>query len=192
MEKISKYGLVKLSKQENIRRRIANIISLPMVPKDEINHCMERIIDELCNVDSKFDKLTNYILNNYIEDARFPFHIWNHFDSIGERPRTNNHLEGCHRQLNASVRTNPDLWTWINEVRSSEESVMCRYEQEQVQKRTTRSRKIKKIRDDEKLKIAKTKYIQDQNFNAYQKVLRAISRQYIFVIKDAKESSDED
>ena len=96
-------------------------------------------MDELCNVDSKFDKLTDYILNNYIEDARILFHIWNHFDSIGERPRTKNHLEGYHRQLNARVRTNPDLWTWINEVRSSEESVMCRYEQEQVQKRTTRS-----------------------------------------------------
>ena len=81
---------------------------------------------------------------------------------------------------------------FVNEVRSSEESVMCRYEQEQVQKRITRSRKIKNIRDDEKLKIAKTKYIQDQDFNTYQKVFRAISHWYIFVIKNAKESSDED
>ena len=52
MEKSKKkYGLVKLSKQENIRCQIVNIISLPMAPQDEINHCMERIIDELCNVD---------------------------------------------------------------------------------------------------------------------------------------------
>ncbi|CAF4475878.1 unnamed protein product [Didymodactylos carnosus] len=120
-KKVKKYGLVKLVKQENSRRQIANIISLPLVLKDQINHCMEVIIDELCNADSKFDKLTDYILNNYIEDARFSFDMWNHFDSIGERPRTNNHLEGYHRQLNARVRTNPDLWTWINEVRSSEE-----------------------------------------------------------------------
>ena len=34
------------------------IISLPMVSQDEINHCMEQIIDELCNVDSKRDQLT--------------------------------------------------------------------------------------------------------------------------------------
>ena len=67
-----------MSKQENIRRQIANIISLPMVPKDKINR-MKQIIDELCNIDSKFDKITDYILNNSIEDARFPFHIWNHF-----------------------------------------------------------------------------------------------------------------
>ena len=30
---------------------------------------------------------------------------------ISERPRTNNHVEDYHRQLNARVRTNPDLWT---------------------------------------------------------------------------------
>ncbi|CAF4706592.1 unnamed protein product, partial [Rotaria sp. Silwood2] len=52
--------------------------------------------------------------------------MWNHFDSIGIRLRTNNHLEGYHEQLNARVRTNPNLWTWINEARSSEESIMCR------------------------------------------------------------------
>ncbi|CAF1062509.1 unnamed protein product, partial [Didymodactylos carnosus] len=108
-EKVKKYGLVKLAKQENIRRQIANIISLPLVPKDQINHCMEVIIDELCNADSKFDKLTDYILNNYTEDARFSFDMRNHFDSTGERPRTNTDLEGYHKQLNARVRTNPDL-----------------------------------------------------------------------------------
>ena len=114
------------------------------------------------------------------------------FCSIGERSRTNNHLESYHRQLNVRVQMNPDLWTWINEVHSSEESVVCRYEQEQVIKRTTRSRKIKNIHDDEKLKIAKIKYSQAQDFNAYQKVLRAISHRYIYVIKDAKDSNDED
>ena len=90
-KKLKRYGLVKLSKQENNRRQLANIISLLMVPQGKINHCMERIIDELCNVDSRFDQLTDYILNNYIEDACFPFHMWNHFDSIDERSRTNNH-----------------------------------------------------------------------------------------------------
>ena len=124
-KRIKKYDLTKLSKQELIRR---HIISLAMVPQDELNHCMERIIDELLNINTKFDKLTDYIVNNYIDDARFPFDMWNHFDSLGQRPRTNNHLERYHRQLNARVRTNPDLWAWINEIRSSEESVICRIE----------------------------------------------------------------
>ncbi len=106
--------------------------------------------------------------------------------------RTNNHLEGCHRQLNARVRTHPDLWTWYNEIKSSEELVMIRHEQEQAQKRTTRSRKARNIRDDEKLLLAKGKYIQDQDFDAYQKVLRSISHRYIDVLKDAKDSSDEE
>ena len=69
-----------------------------MVPKKkEISNFMEQIIDVLSNIDSKLDRLTAYILNTYLEDARFTSNIWNHFDLIGERSRTNNHLEGWHR-----------------------------------------------------------------------------------------------
>ncbi|CAF1060668.1 unnamed protein product [Rotaria sordida] len=112
---------------------------------------MEKIIDELCNYDSKLDKLTDYVIKNDVEDARFAVQMWNHFNNIGIRPRTNNHLEGYHRQLNPRVRTDPDLRAWINETRSSEKSVMCRYEQEQAQKQTTRRRKGRFIQDDNKL-----------------------------------------
>ena len=69
---------------------------------------------------------------------------------------------------------------------------MCRYEQEQAQKRTTRPRKGKYIQDDNKLMLAKKKYIQDEDFDAYQKTLRAVSHRYIKIIKDAKDSSDEE
>jgi hypothetical protein len=191
-KKVKKYNLVTLSKQENIRRQIANIIALPLIPPNEVNNCMENILDELSDYDSKLNRLTDYVIRNYIDDARFSSSMWNHFDTVGERPRTNNHLEGYHRQLNARVRTNPDLWTWINEVKSSEESIMCRYEQEQAQKRSTRPRKGKYIQDDNKLMSAKKKYLQNKDFCAYQKVLRSISHRYIDIIKDAKDTSDEE
>ena len=42
---------------------------------------MEQIIDK---IDPKFDRLTDYVLNTYVEDARFTSNIWNHFDLIGE------------------------------------------------------------------------------------------------------------
>ena len=116
---------------------------------------MEKIIDELRNVNSKFGKLTDYIINNYIDDGQFSLCMWSRFDRIGERPHTNNHLEDFHRQLNAKVRTHPGLWTWINEVKSSEEPVICHYEQEQAQRRTTRLRKGRHIRDDNKLILVK-------------------------------------
>jgi hypothetical protein len=44
-KKVKKYNLVSLSKQENVRRQIANIIAL-----------------ELSNYDSKLDRLTDYVL----------------------------------------------------------------------------------------------------------------------------------
>ena len=69
-----------------IRRQIVNIISLSMVPPDELNHCMERIVDELLKMNTKFNKLTDDIVNNYIDNARFPVDIWNPFDLFGQQP----------------------------------------------------------------------------------------------------------
>ena len=94
--------------------------------------------------------------------------------------------------INAKGRRNPDLWTWINEVKSSEESIMCRYEQEQAQRRTTRSRKGRYIRDDNKLILAKKIYIQDKYFHAYQKVLRSITHRCIDVLQVAEDGGDEE
>ena len=67
---------------------------------------------------------------------------------------------------------------------------MICHEQEQAQKCTKKPRKPINMRDDEKLKSAKIKYIQDQDFNAYQKVLRSSSHHYIDVLTDTKHSSD--
>ena len=67
-------------------------------------------LDELCNANPKFDKLTDYMINNFIDDGRFSIHnMCNYFDTIGIRPCTNIHLEGFHRQVNARVRAHPDL-----------------------------------------------------------------------------------
>ena len=90
--------MVRLVKQESIPRQIVNTIALTAMPSNKVNNCMKKIIDELSNYDSKLEKLTNYIINNYIEDVCFPLSMWNHFDIIGEKLCTNNHLESCHRQ----------------------------------------------------------------------------------------------
>ena len=41
-KKIKNYSLVKLWKQENIRRQVGNIISLPLIPGNEINNSMQK------------------------------------------------------------------------------------------------------------------------------------------------------
>ena len=40
---------------------------------------MEKIIDELSNYDARLDRLTDYIIKNYIEDAQFSLNMWNNF-----------------------------------------------------------------------------------------------------------------
>ena len=131
-------------------------------------------------------------MNNCIGGACFPFVIWNHFDSLGQRSRANNHSEEYQRQLDARLRTKSDLWTWINEIGSSEESLMCCVEQKQARKCWTRPRKARCVRDDEELMSAKAKYLQDKDFDGDPKVLRALSHRYINVIEDARDNSDED
>ena len=41
--------------------QIANIISLSLMPTNEMNNFTEHIIDVLSNIDLKFDKLTDYV-----------------------------------------------------------------------------------------------------------------------------------
>ena len=55
-------------------------MSLLLVPKREISNFMEQIIDVLSNIDSKFDRLIDYVVNIYVENARLTSSIWNHFD----------------------------------------------------------------------------------------------------------------
>ena len=55
---------------------------------------MEQIIDVLSNIDSKFDRLTDYVFNTYVEDVRFTSSVWNYFDLVDEKYRTNNYREG--------------------------------------------------------------------------------------------------
>ena len=130
-------------------------------------------------------------MNSYINDTHFPFDMWNYFDSFGQRPHMTNYLEGYHRQLNACDERiqifKRRLMKYI-----LRKSVMCRVAQEQTQKCATRSKETRYARDDEKLKVAKAKYMQYMGFDTCQKVLHALFHRYINVIEDARDNSDED
>ena len=108
---LKKKGLITYSKDDEVRRRISNILMLPLLPPEEIDLAFADIIEDLSNTNEKFLKLTDYILRTYIEKALFPPCFWNLFSLIGIRPKTNNHLEGYHGQLNSHGQTHPNLWT---------------------------------------------------------------------------------
>ncbi|CAF0874973.1 unnamed protein product [Adineta ricciae] len=76
------------------RRQIGNILSLPLLPRQEIQTAFCDIIEEFSGISSRFLKLTDYILRTYIAHAVFPPSFWDVFDLIGIRPKTNNHAEG--------------------------------------------------------------------------------------------------
>ncbi|CAF1022454.1 unnamed protein product [Didymodactylos carnosus] len=81
-KRIKKLGLVRDCKKEEIRREIANIMSLPLLPTNELNNSMELIIDTLSNTDDKYIKLTDYVIITYIS-GKFDIQFWNLYDTIG-------------------------------------------------------------------------------------------------------------
>jgi hypothetical protein len=152
---IKNKGLVSYSHDDDTHHQICHIMMLPLLPPQEINNAFCNIIEELSNINLKFLKLTDYILRTYIEDASFPPSFWNLFDLIGVRPKTNNHVEGYHGQLNSHCQTHPNLWAWIRYLQESEESTMIRVEQEEAQQRSTRPRRAKSVANEKVLIEAK-------------------------------------
>ena len=106
---IKNKGLISFSKREEARCQIANILILPLLPPQEINTTLCDIVEDISNVHQSFLKLTDHILPTYIENALFSPSFWNLFDLIGIRPKTNNHVEGCHGQLNSHCQIHSNL-----------------------------------------------------------------------------------
>ncbi|CAF1185674.1 unnamed protein product [Didymodactylos carnosus] len=53
-KRIQKYGLVNVYKVKQIRQQLANILSLPLMPPDDVIGLFVDIIEELSNLDNKF------------------------------------------------------------------------------------------------------------------------------------------
>jgi len=82
---------------------IANLIALPMIPKYSVRQRFDLIKQQLHSINPLFDSFLMYFQRTYINSSRFPIISWNHFDYLGTRPRTNNHVEGTHRQMKRQI-----------------------------------------------------------------------------------------
>lgn len=92
-------GLINLVRENDIRRHIANLIALPMIPKHLVRQQFDLISKQLCRENKSFNQFIMYVRRTYINSRRFSIVAWNHYNHLGTHPRTNNHVEGSHRQL---------------------------------------------------------------------------------------------
>lgn len=90
--------LTALTKRDAVNREIANIIALPLIPSIRIRHQFRIVATKLLAESRLFLPFVNYVRRTYLNNSRFPIKSWNHYDHLGTRPRTTNHLEGTHRQ----------------------------------------------------------------------------------------------
>ncbi|CAF2576298.1 unnamed protein product [Rotaria sp. Silwood2] len=87
-------------KKQAVKREIANILSLPLLPPNKIEAAFHDSVDVLQAINPNFGPLLNYIEKTYIVNAKFKISNWNHYHTLCNLPRTNNHIEGYHRYLN--------------------------------------------------------------------------------------------
>ncbi|CAF1380158.1 unnamed protein product [Adineta ricciae] len=132
---LKELDLVEDLKKEDIKRQVANILSLPLLPPNEINRAFKESYDMLLSVNVDFLPFFKYVKKTYIVNARFNSSNWNHYSTLTDRPRTNNHR----------LIAKPNIWKWIMQIRKDDEQTIIRLEQEKKQNRSTRPRKRKNI-----------------------------------------------
>ncbi|CAF1451762.1 unnamed protein product [Rotaria sordida] len=142
----------------DMKNYIADIIALPMVPVHLVRQRFDSISRELRMKNLFFNSFISYVRRTYINSKNFPIHSWNHFNFLGTRPRTNNHVEGSHRQLKNRILSKPNIWLWIMSIQDLDESTIIAIEQEEHQNRQTRPRQRQNIERDEDLLDLKRKF----------------------------------
>ncbi|CAF1291122.1 unnamed protein product [Rotaria sordida] len=87
---LKQLGLAEELKKEIVKREIANILSLPLLPPNKVNAAFHDSVDVLQCVNPNFQTFLNYVEKTYIINARFNPLNWNHYATLTDRPRTNN------------------------------------------------------------------------------------------------------
>ena len=83
-------GLAEELKKESVKREVANILSLPLLPPNKIHAAFQDSVDAFLSINSNFLTFLNYVQKTYIINAKFNSLNWNHYPTLSDRPRTNN------------------------------------------------------------------------------------------------------
>ncbi|CAF4076037.1 unnamed protein product, partial [Rotaria magnacalcarata] len=169
-------------KRDDVKREVANILSLPLLPPSKIIAAFYDSSDVLFSINSNFETFISYVEKNYIISPKFQIINWNHYDTLCIRPTTNNHR----------LIAKPNIWKWIMHIQKDDEQTIFRSEQEKNQHRTTRPRKNKNVKHDMRLDDLKAAFENHSiDIIQYQKKLRIISYSYITALENTLNNTDE-
>ena len=110
--------------------KVRCLSALAFLPIDDVSEAFEELTDD----DDFPQELVSYFESYYIGGVRgrgqrrrrvepvFPFQLWNvHARTKNGMPRTNNHIEGFHNVLKASVtNVHPNIWSLITALKNEE------------------------------------------------------------------------
>ncbi|CAF2073333.1 unnamed protein product [Rotaria magnacalcarata] len=76
--------------KESVKRQLANILSLPLLPINKIIAAFHDAADSLVIINRNFQTFVDYVEKTYITSPKFNPVNWNHYNTLSNRPRTNN------------------------------------------------------------------------------------------------------
>ena len=117
-KRIQETGLQKrYTNEEDFANALRMILALAFVPLDNVIAYFEELADHLRNAFTKdCDDLLDYFEDNYPQRAPlFSISLWNMFHrTFDELPRTTNHIDGWHRNFQATiVACHSTFWTCL-------------------------------------------------------------------------------
>ncbi|CAF1532648.1 unnamed protein product, partial [Rotaria magnacalcarata] len=193
MKHVKKLHLPDELQKESVKRQLANILSLPLLPINKIIAAFHDAADSLVIINRNFQTFVDYVEKTYITSPKFNPVNWNHYNTLSNRPRTNNHVEGYHRYLNSRMTAKPNIWKWIMHIQKDDEQTIIRLEQENKQNRSTKPRKKKNLMHDISLSNLKASYEQNLiDIKEYQRKIRVISYSYINALENNTTNDDND
>ena len=102
---------VQYKEDKHLQNWVKRLISLALVPEDQVQNGLEYIMD--IQPDYDLVKFLDYFVETWVENNNYPINMWNHYNTI-EDQRTNNHLEGYHNKLNHYMANKkPCIWALI-------------------------------------------------------------------------------
>ncbi|CAF4244590.1 unnamed protein product, partial [Adineta steineri] len=90
MKRLKKLRLNDELKKDNVKREIANVLSLPLLPPNKITAAFFDTVEVLESINRNFKPFLNYVEKTYVINANFDSLNWNHYPTLSNRPRTNN------------------------------------------------------------------------------------------------------
>jgi len=164
---------VQYSSDLKLRKWFKCVISLALIPPDQVSNGLEYLMDKVPDYD--LEKFLDYVVETWIENNNHPISMWNHYNNLDD-PRTNNHIEGYHLRLDKFiVNKKPNIWYFIEQIKKEESTYSLNFTRLERGLLRIKVMSRKDIERDNSILKKRCEYLTSNNSNKLEEFLESLS-----------------